>query len=407
MSLTAAVYAAAGGAAAPVLRLMLKNRANRGKEIADRLPERFGIASRQRPPGRLIWVHAASMGETMSVFPVIAALAGQARVLLTTGTVTSAALAAERLPAHAVHQFVPLDVPAWVNAFLDHWRPDAAVFVESEIWPTMLRLADSRGIPRLLINASLSAASAANWRRLPRFAENLIFGFRWLHVQSAQDAENFRGLGAAGLLEWGNLKYAAPPLPYDEAALAGLRARIPDPVWLAASTHPGEEAIIIEAHRTLAQSFPGLITVIAPRHPARGAEFSFPRRSLQQPPEPGQPYIADTLGELGLFYRLAPFAFIGGSLVAIGGHNLAEAARLGIPIITGPHTNEIPDQIARLRAAGALFEVSDAASLAAAAANWLQNPGLAKSVGAAAATAFAGGDDLPQRLAALILETAL
>jgi 3-deoxy-D-manno-octulosonic-acid transferase len=407
MSLAASAYAAAGTAAAPFLRRMLKNRAGRGKEVPQRLPERFGVAGRPRPPGRLIWLHAASVGETMSVFPVIDALAGHAQVLLTTGTVTSATLAAERLPAHAVHQFVPLDVPGWVNAFLEHWRPDAAVFVESEIWPTMLRQADSRGIPRLLINASLSAASAARWRRLPRFAETLIFGFRWLHVQSAQDAINFRSLGAAGLLEWGNMKYAAPPLPVDEAALVAMRAQIPGPVWLAASTHPGEEDIILRAHALLRRTFPTITTVIAPRHPARGGEFSAPRRSLNQPPQPGQPYIADTLGELGLFYRLSPFAFIGGSLVAIGGHNLAEAARLGIPVITGPHTAEIPDQIARLRTAGAAVEVIDAATLAAAAADWLRNPELARAAGAAARTAFAGLDDLPQRLATLILETAL
>jgi 3-deoxy-D-manno-octulosonic-acid transferase len=406
MNLIPAVYGAAGAAAAPLLRRMLKNRVAKGKELPARLQERFGIASLPRPPGRLIWIHAASVGETMSAFAVIEALAGT-QVLLTTGTVTSAALAVERLPPHARHQFIPLDVPAWADAFLRHWRPDGAVFVESEIWPTLLRLTDSYGIPRLLMNASMSARTAARWKKLSRFAETLIFGFRWVHVQSAQDAENFRALGAAGILEWGNLKFAAPLLPFDPAALAALRADIPGPVWLAASTHPGEEAIILDAHRRMTAIFPDLVTIIAPRHPARGAEFSLPRRSLGQAPQPGTPYIADTLGELGLFYRFCPFAFIGGSLVPVGGHNISEPARLGIPIISGPHTGEIPELIEKLRACGGLAEVNDAASLADAATAWLQNPAAAKTAGDAAHNAFAGLDDLPQKLAALILKTAL
>jgi 3-deoxy-D-manno-octulosonic-acid transferase len=407
MNLLPAIYTGAGTIAAPFLRLMLHRRVAKAKEIPARLQERFGIPGLPRPAGRLIWIHAASVGETMSAFSVIDALAGQANVLLTTGTVTSASLAAERLPPHAIHQFVPLDVAAWVEPFLAHWRPDCAVFVESEIWPTMLRLTDSHGIPRLLINASMSARSAANWQRVSRFADTLIFGFRWVHVQSAADAANFRSLGAAGILEWGNLKYAAPPLPFNAADLATLRKESPAPVWLAASTHPGEESLVLAAHEQLLSHFPTLVTIIAPRHPARGAEFSLPRRSLGQAPVPGQPYIADTLGELGLFYRLVPLAFIGGSLVPIGGHNIAEAARLGIPIITGPHTAEITEQITKLRGTDSLAQVTDAASLAAAVNMWLADPGLAAAAGARAKTAFAGLERLPAKLAALILETAL
>ncbi len=407
MNLLFVTYGAAGRAAAPLLRRMLKNRVAAGKEIPARLEERYGIASLTRPAGRLIWIHAASVGETMSVLSVIEALAGQAEVLLTTGTVTSAKLAAERLPSHARHQFVPLDVPAWVERFLQHWRPDCAVFVESEIWPTMLGIADSQGIPRMLINASMSARSAARWQKISRFADTLIYGFRWVHVQSAQDAEHLRSLGAAGILDWGNLKFAAPALPFDEAAMAALRAHIPGPVWLAASTHRGEETIVLEAHQRLLGEFPSLVTIIAPRHPARGAEFSLPRRSQGQPAEAGRAYIADTLGELGLFYRLCPFAFVGGSLVDIGGHNIAEAARLGIPIICGPDTQEIPELVARLRGCDAIAEITDATSLAAAAATWLRNPQTAKTAGNRAAQAFAGLEDLPQRLATLILDTAL
>jgi 3-deoxy-D-manno-octulosonic-acid transferase len=407
LSIAAHAYGFAGRAAAPLLRRILTRRAMRGKEIPARLGERTGIASLPRPPGRLVWLHAASVGETLSILPIIDALAGQAEVLLTTGTVTSATLAAQRLPPHARHQFAPLDVPGWVAAFMAHWQPNIAVFAESELWPAMIAAIDAAGIARLLVNASLSDKSTANWKRISKFAETMVFGFRYIHVQTARDAANLKSLGAAGILEWGNLKYASPLLPYDEAARAALQAHIPGPVWLAASTHPGEEAIIIAAHGLLLAQFPGLITIIVPRHPARGGEFSLPRRSLGEAPRPGQPYIADTLGELGLFYRASPFAFIGGSLVPVGGHNLAEAARLGLPVITGPYTNEIPEQIERLRAAGGLTEVFDAASLAAAVAHWLNNPDTARKAGTGAATAFAGLEDLPQRLARLILDNCI
>jgi len=407
MGLINQAYRLAGRTAAPFLRRMLARRAARAKEIPARMSERFGIASAPRPPGLLVWIHAASVGETISVLPVIDALAGQANVLLTTGTVTSAAIAAERLPAYAIHQFVPLDVPGWVDAFMAHWRPSIAVFVESELWPAMIAAADAAGIARLLINASMSERSAARWRKISKFAETMVFGFRFIHVQSPADAANFKSLGAAGILEWGNLKFAAPVLPHDEAALTLFKAQVPGPLWLAASTHPGEEAIIIAAHELLLADDPDLITIIAPRHPARGPEFAHPRRSLGEPPVPGQPYIADTLGELGLFYRASPFAFIGGSLVPIGGHNLAEAARLGLPVITGPYTQEIPEQIDRLRASGALAEITDAASLAAAARHWLSDRPSAAAAGAAASQAFAGAETLPARLAQLILENCI
>jgi 3-deoxy-D-manno-octulosonic-acid transferase len=412
VNFSAAAYGAFGNAAAGFLRRMLAKRVLRGKEILDRLPEREGISRLARPDGKLIWFHAASVGETLSVLPVIAAIDGRANVLLTTGTVTSAALAAERLPAHALHQFTPLDVPAWVQRFLDHWRPDAAVFVESELWPTTLLLLDAARIPRLLINASMSARSARNWRLAGGFIRNLLRGFSAVHVQSAQDAENLAGLGAQNLLEWGNLKFAAPVLPVDAAEWTAMRTRIPAQNWLAASTHPGEEEIIIAAHRLLLASWPDLTTVIVPRHPARGSEIAalagglpVARRSQHAPPAPGL-YIADTLGELGLFYRLAPFALIGGSLVPIGGHNITEAARLGIPVLCGPYTQEIAELVGRLREFDALVEVSTAETLAAAVRAWLADPAGARAAGARARQAFDGLDDLPARLADLILATA-
>ncbi len=406
-----AAYRLAGRLAAPYLRRMLARRAARGKEILARLPERYGISELPRPAGKLVWIHAASVGETMSVLPVIQALAERAEVLLTTGTVTSAKLAAARLPAHARHQFVPLDVPGWVEKFLKHWQPDVAVFVESELWPGLLAACDRRRIPRLLINARISARSARNWRRVPALARRMLGPFRHVHAQSRGDAENLRTLGRGDVLEWGNLKFFTPTLPVDESALAAFVTQLPGPLWLAASTHPGEEQVIVQAHRALLPEFPALVTIIVPRHPERGAEIAAlagyaPRRALGETPLAGNTYVADTLGELGLFFRAAPFAFIGNSLVGFGGHNLLEPAMLGRPVITGPHNENFLQAAAVLCGADALVEVTDTASLTASVRAWLRQPEEAAAAGMRAAAALRTGEDLPQRLAALILETA-
>jgi 3-deoxy-D-manno-octulosonic-acid transferase len=403
----ATLYGAAGRLAAPGLRLLLARRVRAGKELPARLAERYGVASSPRPPGKLVWLHAASVGETMSILPVIAALAGDAEVLLTTGTLTSAALAAERLPVHARHQFVPLDVPDWINRFLNHWKPDCAVFVESELWPGLLGAIDARAIPRLLINARMSARSAKRWRVLPGAARRLLGGFRLVHAQSAADAANFVALGVDDVKSWGNLKFCSPALPADEAALAELRAIMPEPLWLAASTHPGEEAIVIAAHQILLAEFPDLLTIIVPRHPDRGPEIAALAagrlRSRRELPGAGGIYVADTLGELGLFYRLAPFVFIGNSLPGCcGGHNVIEPARLARAVIAGPHLENFAEAAFLLRAAGALVEVADATGLAAAVRRWLANPAAAAAAGEAGAAAFAGTEDLAARLAAKI-----
>jgi 3-deoxy-D-manno-octulosonic-acid transferase len=397
------LYAAATTLAPPVLRRMLRKRVARGKEIPARLPEREGIATLPRPAGKLVWLHAASVGETMSALPVLHALAGQANILLTTGTVTSAELASGRLPEGAIHQFVPLDVPGWVARFLAHWRPDVAVFMESELWPNLLRACDSAGIPRLLLNARMSDGSARNWRRVPGLARALLGGFAAILAQSAGDAAKFRTLGVE-VQEWGNLKFFTPPLPVDDAALATLQAQIAAPLWLAASTHPGEEEICAAAHALLLPEFPTLTTIIAPRHPARGAAVAAlcgnaPRRALGEPPVAGRIYVADTLGELGLFFRAAPFAFIGNSLAGYGGHNIIEPALLSRPVITGPHLENFEEPAELLRAAGMLLEVTDAASLAAGVENWLRNP----PDGAQAAACFSGAAQLPLRAAGLIM----
>jgi 3-deoxy-D-manno-octulosonic-acid transferase len=375
VTLALALWAGVTRVSAPALRVMLRRRVTRGKEIAARLPEREAIDSAPRPEGRLIWLHAASLGETVSILPVITELVREpGTILLTTGTVTSQRLLAQRLPdlglgERVIHRFIPLDVPAWGARFLDHWGPDAAAFVESEIWPNMLGAAASRGIPLMLMNARISARSLARWQMAPRTARMVLGWFAVVHPQSRSDGDRFSLLGAPRVLPAGNLKLAAPPLPVDHQALSHLSSLIGGPTWVAASLHRGEDELVLAAHRRLSATHPGLLTIIAPRHPDRGEAIAAlaggaPRRSQgEPPPRGGGVWVVDTVGELGLVYRLAPLAFVGGSLVRHGGQNPAEPARLGRAVAVGPNTGNFADVVALLREGGALVEVADAQAL--------------------------------------------
>ncbi|WP_198377532.1 3-deoxy-D-manno-octulosonic acid transferase [Neoroseomonas rubea] len=422
MSALALAWRLAATAVSPLLPLHLRSRAARGKEIAERIPERYGHGA-ARPDGPLLWLHAASVGETVSILPLIDALTRaepRLNLLVTTGTVTSATLLARRLPAQlagrVTHRFVPLDVPAWVARFLDGWRPDAAVFVESELWPNLLTEAARRGIPLALVNARMSARSAGSWARAPGFARAVLSRFTLILAQGAEDAARLRALGAPDVRVPGNLKYAAPPLPVDTAALERLRALAAGrPVWLAASTHPGEEALALAAHRRLAPRHPGLLTIIVPRHPERGAEVAalagdlpLARRSLGEDPGPDTAVlVADTLGELGLFYRLAALAFVGGSLVPHGGQNPLEPARLGCPVLLGPHTWNFAEILRRMEAAGGLTRIDPgtdpAGALAEAVSAMLTNEARARAQAEAALSIAAEEAGLPGRIAAALL----
>lgn len=400
---------------APALRLNLRRRAANGREIADRLQERFGLDPTPRPNGPLIWMHAASVGETMSILPVLEGLLAHATVLVTTGTVTSQRLLDQRLPAigrneRVLHRFAPLDVPAWVRTFLDHWRPDAACFVESELWPNQLAACRDRGIPLMLINARMSDRSFGRWQLVPGLARQMLNAFTMIRARGSADADRLRALGASRVENAGDLKYASPVLPADPAELRQLRALLGErPVWLAASTHPGEDEIIAEAHNRLTVTFPALLTIIAPRHPDRGAILSerlrAPRRSQREmPPETAGLWIADTLGEMGLWYRVAPAVLVGRSLLPPGGgQNPLEPARLKCAIAVGPHTANFADHIALLRQADALAQVGDAASLAAFIVSMLSDPSRRSAMGHAAACAVNGFEDLPRRTAEAIL----
>jgi 3-deoxy-D-manno-octulosonic-acid transferase len=404
-------WASAATLAAPFLRRHVRSRVAKGKEIAARLPEREGIDPTPRPAGPLIWLHAASVGETQSLVPVIEKIPNQIKILLTTGTVNSATLAAQRLPG-VIHRFIPLDVPAWASRFLDHWHPDAAAFVESELWPNLILGAHRRGIPLLLLNARLSARSLRNWRLLPGLGRRLLQSFVLIEAQSDADAERLRRLGAPHVTSPGNLKFAAAPLPVDPIELARLRAQLGGrPVWLAASTHPGEETLVGEAHRLLAPANPHLLTILAPRHPERGAEIGAalgaPRRAAgQDPPKAAGIWIADTLGELGLLYRLAPVAFVGGSLVPRGGQNPLEAARLGCTVSIGPYTENQADAVAALEQVGALHRVADADQLASFTHSMLADPEACRQKGRAGQAAATRNDGLPEAIASKLVMAA-
>lgn len=378
-----AAWAVSASLLAPALRLNLRRRAATGKEITARLPERVGLDSTPRPDGPLVWMHAASVGETMSVLPVLEALRPSTKVLLTTGTVTSQALLDQRLPrdGSVLHRLAPLDVPRWVNRFLTHWRPNAACFVESELWPNQIAACQARGINMMLLNARMSDRSFRQWRRVPGFAQRVVGSFSLIQARGALDAERLRTLGGVDVDSPGDLKFVAPPLPVDQGELERLRdLLVGRPIWIAASTHPGEEERIVTVHRLLSQTHQDLLTIIAPRHPDRGAALAAaleaPRRGAgEDPPARGGIWIVDTIGELGLLYRLAPIAFVGRSLVAPGGgQNPLEPARLGCVVAVGPYTDNFNDHIALLRDAGVLVTIFDESELARFVSAMIDNP---------------------------------
>ncbi len=367
--------------ARPVAPLILKTRAMRGKEDPARRGERMGRASRPRPEGRLAWVHAASVGETNAVLPLLSALRAKrpdVRFLLTTGTITSAEVAARRLDARDIHQYVPLDVPEFANRFLDHWKPDMAIFTESEIWPNLLIATARREIPLALVNARMSKRSFARWRRSPSSSQPLFNRFALVLAQNAALARRFGELGARNVQPVGNLKIDAPAPPIDAAELQRMTEALAGrPHFVAASTHDGEDEIVGAAHKLLTRSHGNFCTIIVPRHPERGSDIvsqmrklglSVAQRSRGDLPEAGTDiYVADTLGELGTFYAMSPVAFIGGSLVPHGGQNPIEALRHAAAVITGPHWTNFSDAYRALLKHHAALQVKTAEDLAKAA----------------------------------------
>ena len=388
MSLALGVYRAATGLLEPLAPSLLRARARRGKEDLSRLPERLGRPVLARPEGRLVWLHGASVGEGLSLLPLVEAMAERdpaLTLLVTSGTTTSADLLARRLPERAIHQFVPVDGPRSAAGFLAHWRPDLAVFVESELWPNLLLAARRRGARTALVSARLSKGSLDGWGRFPAAARAVLGGF---DLVMGQDDEAATGLVRLGARDDGrlNLKLAGESLPADAENLARLRGEIGErPILLAASTHPGEETLLLEVFAWLKDRPERPLLVIVPRHPVRGEGilmeareqgFVAARRALAEPLTGAtEVYVADTLGELGLWFRLARLAVIGGSLVeGVGGHNPLEAARLDCPASAGPHVVNWRSVYAALEVEHAVRRVDGAAALAGVMAEALTDP---------------------------------
>lgn len=415
MSALLALYRALGTAAGPALDVYLRRRAAEGREDPLRLDERRGLPSLPRPEGPLVWLHGASVGESVSALPLVAALRehpARPSMLVTSGTVTSARLMAERLPEGALHQFLPLDRPAWVRRFLDRWRPDLALWIESELWPALLAETQARDIPTGLINARISESSLRNWKRLPGLIAPLMARLDICLAQNETQVARLKALGAAQAICVGNLKGAGLPLPVDKHELAGHLAILGNrPRWVAASTHAGEETVAIAAHKALAEAHPGLLTVIVPRHPDRaeavaeeiaGAGLTLVRRSKEELPRAEtQIYLMDTLGEMGLAYRLSDITFVGGSLSGSGGHNLLEPAQLGRAILHGPDVRNTEDSAQALALAGARAQVDGPEALTRMLTRLLNDP---EALADAQAAARAVADQMAEGLSAVMAQ---
>ena len=372
---------------APAISGYLHYRKAQGKEDSERFTERLGFAGVLRPSGAVIWIHAASVGESLSMLSLIDRLIDQwpnLRILLTTGTVTSAHLMAERLSGDVIHQYVPVDRLAYVRRFIDHWRPNLVLWAESEFWPNLITEVSDRNIPLILINGRISPRSFEGWQNLRSLIRQILKRFTLCLGQTEEDAERLRHLGAPSAKCVGNLKFASPPLPADSENLAELETALSGRTcWLAASTHPGEEEIIWGSHEENATKFECLLTIIVPRHSNRGAEIAerltalgakVARRSTGELIDKDtQVYIADTMGELGLFFRLCDVVFMGKSLVPLGGQNLLEPARLGCAILHGKHMANFDKIAARMNDAGAVQLTPDGDALTATVARLLSN----------------------------------
>ncbi len=362
----------------PAVPLLLNMRGRQGKEDLSRRGERLGFAGRPRPQGQLVWIHAASVGETNAILPLIDNILDantNVHILLTTGTKTSAEVAAQRLPPRAVHQYVPLDVPQYVKRFLDHWKPSLAIFTESDIWPNLILGTSERRIPLVLVNARMSPRSIRRWRKYAGVGRPLFSRFAAVLAQNSQIGRAMKWLGAPNVITAGNLKIDSPAPPVDAEIRAMLKNAVGGrPLFLAASTHPGEDTLIAAAHSLIRREVEGLLTIIVPRHPERGSGLAATlgglglrtqlRTRSSMPDSDTEIYIADTIGELGTFYSISPVSLVGGSLVEHGGQNPIEAVRLGSCVLTGPFVHNFRDAYAALFREGGAVEVRSSDDIA-------------------------------------------
>ncbi len=351
MSLLRSGYYGLSWVGAPFVSAYLKWRAFKGDEDKSRLPERLGKANLPRPNKPLLWIHAVSVGEAVAALAIIQAILKKYPgicVLLTTTTVSSAKVIEKRLPKNAIHQFCPVDTPQAVRRFLDYWQPDIAMWIESELWPNLIHETQTKGIPTILLNGRMSLKSFSNWQKLKGMIAPLLSRLDLCAVQSEEQASFFQALGAEAISIMGNIKLMMTPLVIDSKKLQAFKKDVGNrPLWLAASTHPGEEEIVIKAHKTLRKEYPDLLTVMVPRHIERAPflqelaakeGISSALRTNTTSLSGVEVYIGNTLGEMGLFYAVTPVVLMGATFVPKGGHNPVEAAQLGAFVLHGIHT---------------------------------------------------------------------
>ena len=360
------------------IRRYINKRKKIGKEDIKRFNERVGRPKMSRPQGRLIWLHGASVGESISMLPLINRLLElypDVHVMVTTGTTTSAEVMAKRLPERAFHQYLPIDNPMFTTRFIRHWQPTIALWFESEFWPAMLSSIKRKNIPLILINGRISNKSFKRWQQFDFIIKELLACFTACLGQSEEDAYRLRVLGAKDAMCLGNLKYAGLPIPVDATKKEEIMRQIGNrPLWLASSTHNDEEFKIGRFLKELQQKHPNLLTMIAPRHPNRGKEIQeklqqdyglkVALRSAGEPIEPQTDvYVADTIGEMGIWYEISPIVFIGGSLIPHGGQNFMEPSRCRDAVIVGPHMHNFTDAMNRAKHADGIIQVNDVLEL--------------------------------------------
>lgn len=372
------IYKALMTMAFPLLKATyIKKRQKIGKEHPVRFPERIGKYKHPRPTGKLYWLHGASVGESISMLPLINRLLQddpELSIMVTTGTLTSAEIMEKRLPARAFHQFIPFDVPRFARNLLKHFKPDAVLWFESELWPALISEIHKAQIPLILVNGRISDKSFHNWQKFHFAAKEIISCFNLCLGQSEQDKTRLKHLGAKRAECFGNLKYAGMPLPTDSDKLADLRTRIQTrPVFFISSTHHNEEEQLATHFQRLAQTVPNVLIIIAPRHPNRGSEIATMLKrkgistALRSAGEELTPqtsvYVADTIGEMGLWYAVAHVSFVGGSLINHGGQNFMEPARDKNAVIVGPYMHNFTEMMLRAKAAGAVWQVMSSADV--------------------------------------------
>lgn len=373
-----------------VIRSYIQKRIEIGKEDVKRFNERIGRPQKERPEGKLIWFHGASVGESVSMLPLINRLlesSPDVHVMVTTGTTTSADLMAKRLPERAFHQYIPIDNPSFTNRFVKYWQPDLVLWFESDFWPAMLSTIKKKNIPLILVNGRISNKSFKRWQQFDYISKELLSCFTFCLGQSEEDAYRLRVLGARDSTCLGNLKFAGLPIPVDAAKKNEIISQIGNRrLFCISSTHDNEEYQLGRQLPKLFADFPDLLVIIAPRHPQRGADvqnqlqelgLQTALRSAGQPiTAQTQVYIADTIGELGIWYGICPIVFIGGSLIPHGGQNFMEPSRMKDAVIVGPYMHNFTEAMQRAQKANAIIQATDAAEVISNVHQLLESPDL-------------------------------